>query len=88
MNCATCRHWDKEDDSMHGIPGLGLCEKIPLVDDATEWEMVAGETVNSLKEEYKDVLAFASDASSYQACLLTMPTFGCVMHEARRPHND
>lgn len=54
------------------------CTRIPEWFEATGWSP-EGDFV--LKPEAADLLAFANDGSGYQAELLTLPTFGCVMHE-------
>jgi hypothetical protein len=50
-----------------------------MFENATEWDKDYERRV--LIEKYRGVLAFAVDGSGYIANLLTLPNFGCVMHE-------
>ncbi len=77
--CATCRHWSDDVQERTGLPELRECEKIPHFEEAKEWNK--NFNGSSVKAKYADVLAFAEDGSGYMANLLTMATFGCVMHE-------
>jgi hypothetical protein len=60
--------------------GLRRCSAVPQLWDATTWD--EDDFEEKLSEWYKDCLAFAEDGEHYSARLLTMPDFGCVMHEA------
>ena len=81
--CKTCRNWEPpENDSFGDVPGVGRCGAVPHYWDAGDWDDMGERRI--LKPEYKDVLAFAQDASDYRASLMTMPNFGCVMHARRK----
>lgn len=77
--CKTCKHWDTSDSFTYSHYEMGTCNKIPHEWNAFEW--ADDGNGRTLKEEYKDVLAIANDASSYYADLSTFAEFGCVMHE-------
>lgn len=81
--CQDCKHWQEPETGYNttGIPGSGICVHIPHVGDATEWRDDAeGKT---LKSSYSHVRAFAADSDNYAARLLTLPDFGCTMHEPK-----
>lgn len=77
--CETCKHWFKNKDyEDYPIRGLGICENVPMLWEATKWND-DGDRI--LIDKCKDKKAFAQDASDYSAYLLTRNDFGCVSHE-------
>ena len=75
--CATCRHWEREEPYCREL-SVNRCMRVVEWWDATIWND-SGDRV--LTPEAEGILAFANDASSYAATLLTLGEFGCVMHE-------
>ena len=80
-NCKTCKHWQKRNEYETGhSQGFGKCAAALMLLDCTEWRDDVDERV--FKKEYEGHKAFVQDGSDYRADLLTMPDFGCVLHEA------
>ena len=77
--CKTCKHWAKPESDYGEIPGIGICQAVPQFWDASQWNK--DYDARTLKNEYKNKLAFVQDYSDYFALLKTMPDFGCVQHE-------
>lgn len=74
--CETCRWWEpspSEPESVYGHyfkrPEFGVC--------------ALGELEDGDKLAHPETLAFAEDAESYKACLMTSPKFGCVQYERK-----
>lgn len=77
--CVNCKFWGKADEYETGhSQGLGRCEYMPMLWNATEWR--ENEEGRVFKDRYKDTLAFVQDGSDYSANLYTRPDFGCVAY--------
>ena len=79
--CKTCKHWDKVKDGEYGaLPGSGGCKAARQIWDVTE----RSDDDDNLRllPEHAGLLCMVVDGSQYLAELITMPDFGCVMHEA------
>lgn len=78
--CETCRWWETTADEYdeRWKSGVRRCMKIPMFWDSTKWDDDGERRIL-----VSDSLAFAQDASDYSAVLLTLPNFGCVMHQPR-----
>ena len=76
--CETCKYWNFERGEYQEVKGLGKCERIVEIWEATEW---SDECIRI--ELDPTCMAYAYDGSSYAAGLLTKPSFGCVMHEPK-----
>jgi hypothetical protein len=82
--CKTCKHWSPSEEYEAGhSQGLGRCQAVPQLWDATEWRDDADYRV--FKAEFINVTAFAKDGSDYSAHLYTRPQHGCTMHSAGEP---
>lgn len=73
--CETCKHWEPEGTVGH-LADIGACRKISSGSDAFDYEW-------RIYPEYKDAKAFALDGDMRCAELVTLKTFGCVMHEEK-----
>lgn len=78
MNCGTCKHWGEYLDSPTNIK-VGLCSRVPMFWDSTEWKDVGDDVIRVLTDE--DNKAFVQDVSDYSAKLLTLAEFGCVQYD-------
>lgn len=80
--CNTCQHWEHDPDegAMRPNEDVRRCMKIPMYWDSTQWD-----TEGEHRILVSDSLAFAQDGSDYSAILLTLPNFGCVMHQNKEP---
>lgn len=78
MNCETCKHWGEYSGTPANIK-IGLCKRVPMFWDSSEWKEVDGDYIRVLIDEGNK--AFVQDASDYSAKLLTASNFGCVQHE-------
>jgi hypothetical protein len=77
--CKTCKHWLPPRNPYREVEGTNVCARIPQYWDATMWAP-DGES-RTLLPEYEGVTAFTQDGSDYSADLLTLPDFGCTLHE-------
>lgn len=79
--CKTCKHWDPVKEGEHGaIPGSGGCKAARQIWEVTERKPPDYDDL-TLLPEHAGLLCFVADGSEYVAELITMPDFGCVMHE-------
>lgn len=77
--CNTCKHWDRVQPGEFGaIQGAGGCKAARELWGVTE-SLDDGSRV--LMPEHAGLLCLVEDGSHYRAELITMPDFGCVMHE-------
>lgn len=77
--CKTCKFWEIPENQYGEVPGTGKCNAMPQFWDASEW--VEDSDSRKIKPEYAGKLAFVRDGSDYYAALMTMPEFGCALHE-------
>jgi hypothetical protein len=82
--CKTCNHWCvTEKYDRRNIPDAGTCSYVVMA-----WK--AMEFVNNDDEPYQlvescmDQKAFVTDASDYDASLITRSDFGCVAYKPKR----
>ncbi len=83
MKCKNCKYWFKEENDYHNSHselGLGECNAVIQFWDATEWSDLGERTI---KEQFRNNLAFTQDGSDYASYLLTMPNFGCVQFKKK-----
>lgn len=76
--CRTCKHWSPDRYLEEAPIEARRCTRIPEWFEATGWNE-DGDFV--VRGDLTGILAFANDGSGYHAQLLTLPEFGCVMHE-------
>ena len=77
--CKTCKHWDRIKDGEWGaVRGTGACKAARQLWDVTE---SGADHERHLLPEHAGLLCMVVDGSHYEAELITMPDFGCVMHE-------
>lgn len=62
------------------MPGIGVCNAAVPIWIATETIPPNHDRLR-LKPDHAGLLCMVADGSEYRADLLTMPEFGCVMHE-------
>ena len=80
--CKTCKHWDRvKDGEYNALPGSGACKAARQIWDVTESKPPDYEE-RRLLPEHAGLLCMVEDGSQYRAELITMPDFGCVMHES------
>lgn len=81
--CSTCKRWRLSATSPHTdpVPGLGACMKIIHTSDVAGRQDDAER--KTLKPKFAHLKAFAADLDGYSAHLLTLPDFGCSMHEPK-----
>jgi len=79
--CKTCKHWEQSEPDELTIPGTGVCHAARQLWDvsATREE---DDYQRKLLPEHAGLLCMVEDGSHYAATLVTMPDFGCVMHQA------
>lgn len=81
-NCETCAYWDRSDVGEDGYSlGLGVCNKIGMYWDSTEWSMHGHK--RQFIEEVQNEKAFLNDSNDYRtkAVLTCKSDFGCVQHK-------
>ena len=79
--CKTCKHWDPVKEGEYGaIQGSGGCKAARQLWDVTERKPPDYDDL-TLLPEHAGLLCMVADGSEYRAELITMPDFGCVMHE-------
>jgi len=78
--CKTCKHWEKGDANEYTIQGSGVCHAARQVWDVSETDS-EDDYQRKLLPEHAGLLCMVEDGSHYAATLVTMPDFGCVMHE-------
>jgi hypothetical protein len=78
--CKTCAHHEpcKKHETGHS-QGLGRCNAVPMLWEATKWDENGDERI-LINPEQK---AFVQDGSDYSATFYTMPDFGCVQHKEK-----
>lgn len=80
--CNTCKHWGSDRD-LQEVPGVRSCTAVPMYWEVTDWGDKSNDYKRTLKPEYANTKAFVQDGSDYSATLLTLPDFGCVMHQPK-----
>lgn len=82
--CKTCKHWDpvtaEEIEGRWALIGSGGCKAARQLWDVTE-RPPPDYDVLTLLPEHAGLLCAVVDGSEYRAEFITMPDFGCVMHE-------
>ena len=83
--CKTCKHWEAYRPNEWGVlKCAGIChaarELWTVTDEQEESEPYAYHL--ALLPEHSGVRSMVMDGSQYSAKLITMPDFGCVMHES------
>lgn len=81
-SCKNCEFWS-EPHKYDAFKNIRKCNKPVQMWDAEEWVERDGETVRELLPEYKDLMMFTQDASSYHASLYTRKDFFCAHWEKK-----
>ena len=79
--CKTCKHWDPVNEGeWRAVPGSGGCKAARQIWTVAESVPPDYDELRLLPE-HAGLLCMVADGSEYHAELITMPDFGCVMHE-------
>ena len=86
--CKNCKFWEITKSYPISEKLIGQCNKVNMFWDSTEWIEVSSNNIDdsfvrSLKEEYKNDMAFVQDGSDYMATFLTLDIFGCNQFEEK-----
>ena len=82
QSCETCQFWT-ELHKYNTHKNIRKCNRPVQLWDAEDWVNRDGETVREILPEYKDLMMFTQDASSYQASLYTRNDFFCAHWEKK-----
>jgi len=88
--CENCKFWDTSEKQAIKNGEIGLCRKVKMFWDSTEWVKNDKEDdsdkdwyLRSLTEDCKNDKAFVQDGSDYKAELLSLKDFGCNQFEEK-----
>jgi hypothetical protein len=81
--CGSCRFWERSgpDSPITRADGIGKCLAAVEYFEAADWDYDCDYDRHVLRPEYKRNILFVNDGEGYIAELLTMETFGCILHE-------
>ena len=82
--CKTCEHWDRyPNGASFVLPGTGQCIAARQLFDVSELDDTSPDDALRLLPAHAGILCAVEDGSQYMARLITMPDFGCVMHQLK-----